>query len=476
MRNWEIQKNIERYKKTDYEGTKMSKDVNGEKASRQEIKNLVAKYYDNYLKNEDPFSEGDRIPYSGRVFDEKEVVNLVDSALDFWLTAGRFSAEFEKKFGELLKVKYVSLVNSGSSANLLAFMALTAPELKERQIKRGDEVITVACGFPTTIAPIMQYGAVPVFIDVTIPEYNIDVTKLEEALSDRTKAVMIAHTLGNPFDLKMVKEFCAEHNLWLIEDNCDSLGSEYTIDGVTKYTGTWGDIGTSSFYPPHHITMGEGGCVYTDNPLLDKLIKSYRDWGRDCICPPGTDNFCGHRFDKEFGLLPKGYDHKYVYSHLGYNLKATDMQASIGCAQLDKLHGFTEDRRRNFKRLLEGLSDLEDAFILPKPSENSNPSWFGFMLSIRDGAKDAKGNPLTRNDVVKALEENNIQTRLLFSGNIIKHPCFDEYRDTDAYRVVENLNNTEYIMHNSFWIGVYPGMTAEKIDFMIKVIRKTVKI
>ena len=449
----------------------MSKDMTGEKAARQEIKNLVARYYENYLKADDSFSEGDRIPYSGRVFDEKEVVNLVDCALDFWLTAGRFSAEFEKRFGELLNVKYVSLVGSGSSANLLAFMALTAPELGERQIKRGDEVITVACGFPTTIAPIMQYGAVPVFVDVTIPEYNIDVTRLEEALSDRTKAVMIAHTLGNPFDLKAVKEFCDAHNLWLIEDNCDSLGSEYTIDGVTKFTGTWGDIGTSSFYPPHHITMGEGGCVYTDNPLLDKLIKSYRDWGRDCVCPPGRDNLCGHRFDKEFGLLPKGYDHKYVYSHLGYNLKATDMQASIGCAQLDKLFTFVEARKRNFERLQKGLSDLEDVLILPKAAANSDPSWFGFMLSIRDGAQKADGQPITRNAVIKALEGNNIQTRLLFSGNIIKHPCFDEYRDTDAYRVVGSLDNTEFIMNNSFWIGVYPGMTDEKIDFMIKVIR-----
>ncbi len=449
----------------------MSRDMTGEKAARQEIKDLVAKYYENYLKADNSFNEGDRIPYSGRVFDEKEVVNLVDCALDFWLTAGRFSAEFEKRFGELLNVKYVSLVNSGSSANLLAFMALTAPELGERQIKRGDEVITVACGFPTTIAPIMQYGAVPVFVDVTIPEYNIDVARLEEALSDRTKAVMIAHTLGNPFDLKSVKEFCDAHNLWLIEDNCDSLGSKYTIDGVTKFTGTWGDIGTSSFYPPHHITMGEGGCVYTDNPLLDKLIKSYRDWGRDCVCPPGRDNFCGHRFDKEFGLLPAGYDHKYVYSHLGYNLKATDMQASIGCVQLDKLFTFVEARKRNFDRLLNGLSDLDDVLILPRAAENSDPSWFGFMLSIREGAADSGGKPISRNAVIKALEDNNIQTRLLFSGNIIKHPCFDEFRDTDAYRVVGNLDNTEFIMRNSFWIGVYPGMTEDKIDFMIKVIR-----
>ena len=321
----------------------MNKNMEAEKAARQEILEKVTEYYNNFLKTDkNDFKEGDRISYAGRVFDEKEVVNLVDSSLDFWLTAGRYTEEFEKRFAELLHVKFANLVNSGSSANLIAFMALTAPELGDRQIKRGDEVITVACGFPTTVAPIMQYGAIPVFLDVTVPEYNIDVTELEKALSPKTKAVMIAHTLGNPFDLKNVREFCNKHNLWLVEDNCDSLGSEYTIDGETRCTGTWGDIGTSSFYPPHHITMGEGGCVYTNNALLNKLIKSYRDWGRDCVCPPGKDNFCGRRFDGQFGQLPVGYDHKYVYSHLGYNLKATDMQAAVGCAQLDKLFGFTE--------------------------------------------------------------------------------------------------------------------------------------
>jgi CDP-6-deoxy-D-xylo-4-hexulose-3-dehydrase len=447
----------------------MAKDLKAQKAAREEIGRLVEEYYNKFLKTDkNEFSEGDRISYSGRVFDEKEVVNLVDSALDFWLTAGRYTDEFERRFAELLGVKYANLVNSGSSANLIAFMALTAKELGERQIKRGDEVITVACGFPTTIAPIMQYGAVPVFVDVTIPQYNIDVRKLKEALSPKTKAVMIAHTLGNPFDLKEVKRFCEEHNLWLVEDNCDALGSEYTIDGVTRYTGTWGDIGTSSFYPPHHITMGEGGCVYTNNPLLNRLVKSFRDWGRDCVCPPGKDNYCGRRFDGKFGLLPAGYDHKYVYSHLGYNLKATDMQAAVGCAQLDKLVGFADSRRANWESLYKKLEDLEDILVLPKAAPGSNPSWFGFILSVKENAG------VTRNAITAALEAHNIQTRLLFSGNIIKHPCFDEYRDTDAYKVVGSLKVTDYIMNNSFWVGVYPGLNEEKIDYMARVIREAV--
>ena len=447
----------------------MAKDLKAQKAAREEIGRLVEEYYNKFLKTDkNEFSEGDRISYSGRVFDEKEVVNLVDSALDFWLTAGRYTDEFERRFAELLGVKYANLVNSGSSANLIAFMALTAKELGERQIKRGDEVITVACGFPTTIAPIMQYGAVPVFVDVTIPQYNIDVRKLKEALSPKTKAVMIAHTLGNPFDLKEVKKFCEEHNLWLVEDNCDALGSEYTIDGVTRYTGTWGDIGTSSFYPPHHITMGEGGCVYTNNPLLNRLVKSFRDWGRDCVCPPGKDNYCGRRFDGKFGLLPAGYDHKYVYSHLGYNLKATDMQAAVGCAQLDKLVGFADSRRANWESLYKKLEDLEDILVLPKAAPGSNPSWFGFILSVKENAG------VTRNAITAALEAHNIQTRLLFSGNIIKHPCFDEYRDTDAYKVVGSLKVTDYIMNNSFWVGVYPGLNEEKIDYMARVIREAV--
>ncbi|MBE5840969.1 MAG: lipopolysaccharide biosynthesis protein RfbH [Butyrivibrio sp.] len=440
---------------------------NNEQAARQQIKELVAEYYEKFLKvDRESFNKGDRIPYSGRVFDDKEVVNLVDSALDFWLTAGRYTDEFEERFAKLLGVKHASLVNSGSSANLIAFMALTGKELGDRQVKRGDEVITVACGFPTTVAPIMQYGAVPVFVDVTIPQYNIDVTKLEEALSEKTKAVMIAHTLGNPFDLKEVRAFCDKHNLWLVEDNCDALGSEYTIDGETRLTGAWGDIATSSFYPPHHITMGEGGCVYTNNGLLHRLVRSFRDWGRDCVCPPGKDNFCGHRFDGQFGKLPVGYDHKYVYSHLGYNLKATDMQAAVGCAQLDKLIPFADARRKNWDRFKANLQELSDVLELPERAENSNPSWFGFIMCVKEGAT------FTRNDITKALEENNIQTRLLFSGNLIKHPCFDEYVEGKDYRVVGSLDVTDRVMNNAFWIGVYPGLTDEKIDFVSDVIKK----
>ncbi|MBQ9589534.1 MAG: lipopolysaccharide biosynthesis protein RfbH [Butyrivibrio sp.] len=454
----------------------MINNSNEKQEARNKIMEMVTDYYNRFLKADNTeYKEGDRIPYAGRVFDEKEVVNLVDSALDFWLTAGRFCEEFEKKFAKALNVKYANLVNSGSSANLIAFMALTAPELGDRQIKRGDEVITVACGFPTTVAPIMQYGAIPVFVDVTVPEYNIDVTKLEDALSEKTKAVMIAHTLGNPFDLKSVRKFCDDHGLWLVEDNCDSLGSEYTIDGEMKYTGTWGDIGTSSFYPPHHITMGEGGCVYTDNPLLNRMIKSYRDWGRDCVCPPGQDNFCGRRFDGQFGQLPFGYDHKYVYSHLGYNLKATDMQAAVGCAQLDKLFSFAEARRNNWERMHRNLEDLSDVLILPKASEGSNPSWFGFIMSVKENAVNCAGQKITRNDITKKLEKCGVQTRLLFSGNIIKHPCFDEYRDTGAYRVVGGLETTDFVMNNAFWIGVYPGLDAARIDYMTKVIHEAVR-
>ncbi|MBR3746682.1 MAG: lipopolysaccharide biosynthesis protein RfbH [Selenomonadaceae bacterium] len=384
------------------------------------------------------------------------------------MTAGRYVDEFEKNFADYLGVKFCSLVNSGSSANLIAFRALTSPLLGERKIKRGDEVITVAAGFPTTVSPIVQFGAVPVFIDVTIPQYNIDVTKLEAALSEKTKAIMLAHTLGNPFDLRAVKNFCDEHNLWLIEDNCDALGSTYTIDGRKKFTGTIGDIGTSSFYPAHHITMGEGGAVYTDNPKLHKLIRSFRDWGRDCVCPPGRDNFCGHRFDGKRGELPEGYDHKYVYSHFGYNLKVTDMQAAIGCAQLKKLPVFVERRRKNFLRLFDGLRDLQDKLILPAPAENSQPSWFGFIMTCKDGVE--------RNLLVKHLEANGIQTRLLFAGNLLKQPCFDEMRlSGNGYRVVGTLDNTEKIMRDTFWIGVYPGMTDEKVDYMIEKISEAVE-
>lgn len=439
-----------------------------EQDMKKHILGLVKEYCETYNNKQKNFTEGDRIPYASRVYDSEEMVNLVDSALEFWLTSGRYTAEFEKKFAELLNVKFCSLVNSGSSANLCAFMALTSPLLKERKVNRGDEVITVAAGFPTTVAPIIQYGAVPVFVDVTIPQYNIDITKLEEAFTEKTKAVMIAHTLGNPFDLKAVKEFCDKHNLWLIEDNCDALGSKYTIDGEEKFTGTIGDIGTSSFYPPHHMTMGEGGAVYTNNPLLHKIIRSFRDWGRDCMCPSGVDNLCGHRFDRQYGELPLGYDHKYVYSHFGYNLKVTDMQAAIGVAQIKKVPSFTEIRRHNFERLYKALSDVQDKFILPEACSNSKPSWFGFLLTCRDG--------IDRVEVVKYLEEHGVQTRNLFAGNLIKHPCFDEMRKTGkGYRVIGSLENTDRIMRYTFWVGVYPGMTDEKIDYMAKIIKEAVR-
>jgi CDP-6-deoxy-D-xylo-4-hexulose-3-dehydrase len=447
------------------------KNWKSESEARDKIKSLVADYYNDFKKDtesKDNFKPGDRISYASRVYDEEEMQSLTDAMLDFWLTTGRFSKEFERKFSDWIGSKYVHLVNSGSSANLIAFNVLTASELGERQIKRGDEVITVACGFPTTITPIIQYGATPVFVDVTVPQYNIDVTKLELALSEKTKAVMIAHTLGNPFDLKSVKEFCDKHNLWLIEDNCDALGTKYTIDGVTKYTGTWGDIGTSSFYPPHHMTMGEGGAVYTDNPLLNKLILSYRDWGRDCICISGQDNMCGHRWDGKFGLLPEGYDHKYTYSHFGYNLKVTDLQAAVGVAQLKKFPSFIEKRKYNWKKLYTLLEDIQDKVILPKAIENSDPSWFGFLISI----KPETG--LNRNSIIRYIENHNIQTRLLFSGNIVRQPCFDEIRETTAYRVVGNLENSNFIMNNTFWVGVYPGMTDTMIEYMAEIIKEAV--
>ena len=441
-----------------------------EQEAREELKALVTEYYHDFKEKKEPYREGERIHYAARVFDEKEMCALTDAMLDFWLTTGRFSERFEKEFAAWLGVKYAHLVNSGSSANLIAFTALTAPELGERQIRRGDEVITVACGFPTTVAPILQYGAVPVFVDVTVPQYNIDVSRLEEALSGRTKAVMIAHTLGNPFDLAAVRAFCDRHGLWLVEDNCDALGSRYTIDGETRYTGAWGDIGTSSFYPPHHMTMGEGGCVYTNSAQLHRLILSYRDWGRDCVCPSGHDNFCGHRFDGQFGQLPRGYDHKYVYSHLGYNLKVTDMQAAIGCEQLKKFPGFIERRRHNWERLREALKPAEDRLILPEAAPNSRPSWFGFLISVRPGSG------LDRNAMTRYLESKNIQTRLLFSGNLLRHPCFDPLRGTDAYRVVGGLENTDFVMNHTFWVGVYPGMTDEMIDYMAKVILEAAKL
>ena len=436
-----------------------------EKEARSQILSLVADYCREFHNKKEAFKEGDRIPYASRVYNEDEMVNLVDSALEFWLTSGRYTDEFEAELARYLGVRYCSLVNSGSSANLLAFMALTSPLLGDRQIRRGDEIITVAAGFPTTVTPAIQYGAVPVFVDVAIPQYNIDVAKLEAALSEKTKAVMLAHTLGNPFDLKAVKAFCDAHGLWLVEDNCDALGSRYEIDGEMKFTGTIGDIGTSSFYPPHHMTMGEGGAVYTDNALLNKIIRSFRDWGRDCVCPSGCDNLCGHRFDRQYGELPLGYDHKYVYSHFGYNLKATDMQAAVGCAQLKKFPSFVERRKHNFARLHKALEGTEDRLILPVACDHSDPSWFGFLITCREG--------VDRNKVVQYVEEHGVQTRMLFAGNLIKHPCFDEMRKTgEGYRVSGTLENTDRIMADTFWVGVYPGMTDEMIDYMAKTIKE----
>jgi CDP-6-deoxy-D-xylo-4-hexulose-3-dehydrase len=432
--------------------------------TKDKILTLVKEYYrEQFESKKSAFKPGDRISYGGRFFDEKELLNLVDSGLEFWLTAGHYAARFERMFAEFLNVRFCSLTNSGSSANLLAFMALTSPKLGERAIRRGDEVITVAAGFPTTVAPILQYGAVPVFVDVTIPGYNIDVTQLEAAFSSKTKAVIIAHTLGNPFDIKTVKSFCDKHNLWLIEDNCDALGSKYFIDGEWKYTGTIGDIGTSSFYPPHHITMGEGGAVYTNNPLFKQIINSFRDWGRDCWCNSGKDDTCKRRFTQQFGALPLGYDHKYVYSHFGYNLKATEMQAAIGCAQLEKLPHIMAARKKNWSYLREQLDRYSNKFILPEPTPHSEPCWFGFLIYVKENAG------FTRNELVQHLEKNNIQTRMLFAGNLIKHPCFDEMRaDGTGYRVVGSLENTDNIMANLFWIGVYPGMTKEMLDYMIE--------
>ena len=439
----------------------MNKPLN-EREARENILAQVREYCETYHKKPE-YKEGDRIPYASRVYDADEMCNLVDSSLEFWLTSGRYTDEFEKNFAKYLGVRFCSLVNSGSSANLLAFMTLTSPMLGERAIRPGDEVITVAAGFPTTVTPIIQYGAIPVFVDVTIPQYNIDVNMLEAALSPKTKAIMIAHTLGNPFNLAVIKPFCEKHGLWLVEDNCDALGSEFEIDGKVYKTGTVGDIGTSSFYPPHHMTMGEGGAVYTNNPLLSKIARSMRDWGRDCVCPSGCDNICGHRFDRQYGELPLGYDHKYVYSHFGYNLKATDMQAAVGCAQLKKFPSFVERRRHNFKRLKAALAPVADKLILPEACEGSNPSWFGFLLTCREG--------VDREKVVPYIESKGVQTRMLFAGNLTKHPCFDEMRASGkGYRVVGDLSVTDRIMNSTFWVGVYPGMTDEMIDYMAKTI------
>lgn len=435
---------------------------------RREILALVREYSQAEQKEGQVFQPGQRIPYCARVYDAEERTNLVDAALEFWLTAGRFCEEFEREFAKFLEVKHTAVVNSGSSANLLAFMTLTSPLLGERAIHRGDEVICVAAAFPTSVTPILQYGAIPVFVDVCLGTYNIDVSKLENALSEKTKCVFLAHCLGNPFDLKAVKEFCDRHSLWLIEDNCDALGAEVGMGREWKKTGTVGDIGTSSFYPAHHLTMGEGGAVYTNDALLSRIMFSMRDWGRDCVCPPGKDDTCKHRFDGQFGMLPKGYDHKYVYSHFGYNLKVTDMQAAVGCAQLKKVEGFIQKRRENWQRLRDGLAGLEDKFILPRHEGNAKPSWFGFLLTCQSG--------ISREKVVRYIEDKGVQSRMLFSGNLLRHPCFDQLRaNGTGYRVAGTLENTDRILIDTFWVGVYPGMTDQMLDYMIQTIRDSVR-
>ena len=436
-------------------------------ALKKQILDLTREYYKEVHAQKKEFEPGKSfVHYGGRYFNDEEMVNLVDSSLDFWLTQGPWTHKFERRLADWLGVKYCAVTNSGSSANLLAFFTLTSHKLGNRRIKKGDEVITVAAGFPTTVTPIIQFGAIPVFVDVALPGFDIDVNQLEAAYSPKTKAVMMAHSLGNPFNLKAVLAFCEKHNLWLIEDNCDALGSEYTIDGVTKKTGTWGHIGTSSFYPPHHMTMGEGGAVYTNDPLLNKITLSFRDWGRDCWCASGVDNTCRMRFTGQFGELPQGYDHKYVYSHFGFNLKITDMQAAVGCAQLDKIDQIIAARRANYKMLYDGLKDVP-GLILPVAEANSNPSWFGFLIAVKENAG------FTRNELTGYLEQNKIQTRNLFAGNLTKHPCFDEMRKTgEGYRIVGELKNTDFVMTNGFWIGVFPGMTKEMNQWMIKCIRE----
>jgi CDP-6-deoxy-D-xylo-4-hexulose-3-dehydrase len=435
--------------------------------SAQLIKQILQKtvHYYHVAHKPSPYKPGQRIPYAGRVYDEQEICNLVDAALEFWLTSGRFAGTFEENLAAFLGVKHCSLVSSGSSANLLAFMALTSPKLGQRQIRRGDEVITVAAAFPTTVAPIVQYGAVPVFVDISLPTYNADVDEFKKALSKKTKAVILAHTLGNPFDLASIKKFCVEHGLWLVEDNCDALGSRYRYEEKWHFTGTIGDMGTSSFYPPHHMTMGEGGAVYTGDPSLKRIIDSMRDWGRDCCCPSGDDNTCRRRFSQQFGELPRGYDHKYVYSHFGFNFKATDLQAAIGCAQLEKLAGFIQARKKNWTTLKNGLKKLEEYFILPEPTKNSDPSWFGFLLTVRERCG------FTRDDIVQHMETKGIQTRMLFAGNLLRHPCFDEVRNRKkGFRRVGKLATTDRVMRDSFWIGVYPGLTQTMTDYVVEVI------
>jgi len=438
----------------------------------QATKGASLGYYNTFHKpaKDKPYRTGERIPYAGRVFDEREMLNLIDSSLEFWLTSGRYTERFERDFAKYLGVRKSLLVNSGSSANLVAFMTLTSPLLKDRQVKAGDEVISVACGFPTTIAPAIQHGCVPVFLDVELGTYNVDVSQLEAARTDKTKAVMIAHALGNPFNLSAVKSFCEKHNLWLIEDNCDALGSKYLYNDQWHYTGTLGDIGTSSFYPPHHMTMGEGGAVYMKSPQLYRISASFRDWGRDCWCAAGVDNTCGKRFGWQLGQLPEGYDHKYIYSHMGYNLKSTDMQAAIGCAQLEKIESFADARRKNWKLLRDGLQELQDIFILPEATPNSDPSWFGFLMTVRSG------KPGERKRIVQTLEARGIQTRMLFAGNFLRHPAFDQLREQPGrYRTVGDLPNTDFVMNNSFWLGVYPGLSESMIGYMIEQIRQVAR-
>jgi CDP-6-deoxy-D-xylo-4-hexulose-3-dehydrase len=420
----------------------------------------VAEYYKEAFAPV-PFQPGvTPVPVSGRVFDDAEIKHLVEAALDFWLTTGRFAAQFEREFARFFGLRHAMLVNSGSSANLLALSCLTSPKLGDRALRPGDEVITVAAGFPTTVNPIFQNQLVPVFVDIHIPTYNIDADQLEAALSDRTRAIMLAHTLGNPFDVQRVVDFARRHQLWLIEDCCDAVGATYQ----GKKVGTFGDLATVSFYPAHHITMGEGGCVLTDNSKLKTLVESFRDWGRDCWCEPGKDNTCGKRFGWQLGELPEGYDHKYTYSHIGYNLKATDMQAAVGVAQLAKLPAFIEARRRNFQVLWQGLSDLAEFFILPQATPGSDPSWFGFPITVADDA------PFTRNQLVQFLEARKIGTRLLFGGNLTRQPAYQGLR----HRVIESLENTDRVMHNTFWLGIYPGVSTAMLDFVIESIHEFV--
>lgn len=420
---------------------------------RDEIKQKVDEYYQTEFSNKLFIAGETYIPVSGRVFDEDDLCHLVDSSLDFWLTEGRFAREFELNLARYLGVRSANLCNSGSSANLLAVSALTSPKLEERQLKPGDEIITVAAGFPATVGPIVQNGFVPVFLDVELGTYNIDVSRLEEAITERTKAIVVAHTLGNPFNLDVVTDVVKRYNLWLIEDNCDALGSTYR----DKYTGTYGDMATVSFYPAHHITMGEGGVVLTKRPKMKTIVESFRDWGRDCWCAPGEENSCGKRFDWQLGGLPYGYDHKYTYSHIGYNLKVTDMQAAVGVSQLKKLPGFIEKRKENFYRLYEGLKNFEDFIILPKAEAHSEPSWFGFLITVKCDAG------FSRTELTEYLEEKCIATRNLFAGNLLLQPAFENIQ----HRVVGELINTNIIMNQTFWVGVYPGITESMIAYML---------